>query len=93
LHSGRTEKVKVLLELHRRFGEFKGYRVIRTSIETKDCHFLGIVRRSGQAEQLKPRGSELIGQLDEYLGFFELLGHLWENVKFRLKDIDGLFGY
>ena len=36
---------------------------------------------------------ETIAAFDEYLGFFELLAHLWKQDRFEVEDIDGLFGY
>ena len=36
---------------------------------------------------------ELMAKFDDYLGFLELLAHLYRSPRFPIEDIDGIFGY
>jgi hypothetical protein len=101
LRSVRDERVRSLLELHKRFMETAEYREIRRIIEIGDPVHLSLIKHladkpdnPGLLEE-KNKGviEDFISKFDGYLSFMELLAHLWDKLHFKYEDIDGLFGY
>jgi hypothetical protein len=98
----RTERIKVLLDLHRRFVDSELFSEVRLLIEREDRDFLALLQFAASNASMSSAGLPLVKgkqadvileSFDEYLAFFELLGYMWRRAGFKLEDIEGLFGY
>ncbi|HEX3556111.1 MAG TPA: hypothetical protein VIA62_23070 [Thermoanaerobaculia bacterium] len=71
-----------MFDLYQRFWEQKTLRGMRIRI---DVGHTGFVKEDTDLD--------LLGELDDYLNFFEFIAYLWKRRELKLKEVRAIFEY
>ena len=75
------ERTRWLFELYQRFYEQKTLRAMRVRIDCGDTRFV-------DGDDLN-----LLGDLDDFLNFFELIAYLWRRRELNTEEVRVMFDY
>jgi hypothetical protein len=80
--NSKQERIRWMFEMHRRFYAEAGLGAMRMKIDEGDTQFV-------QEE----KDTALLGQLDNYLNFFEFLAYLWSQKQLSKAEILAMFEF
>lgn len=77
--NSKQERIRWMFEMHRRFYADAGLCAMRMKIDEGDTRFV------------QEEDANLLGQLDNYLNFFEFLAYLWSQKQLSKAEILAMF--
>ncbi len=80
--NSRRERTRWLFDLYQRFWEQKTLRGMRIRVDVGDTGFVK-----------EDKDLDLLGELDDYLNFFEFIAFLWKRRELKLEEVRALFEY
>lgn len=76
------ERTRWLFELYQRLYEQKTLRTMRIRLDSHDTKFVS-----------EEKDLDLLGDLDDFLNFFEFIAYLWKKGELQLEEVRALFAY
>jgi len=76
------ERTRWLFELYQRFYEQKTLKAMRIRLDSHDTQFVS-----------EEKDLDLLGELDDFLNFFEFIAYLWKKGELQLEEVRALFAY
>ena len=76
------ERSRWLFELYQRFYEQKTLKAMRIRLDSHDTKFV-----------TEEKDLDLLGDLDDFLNFFELIAYLWKKGELQIEEVQAMFAY